>query len=142
MDEKGGWSKVDGRALDVDDIPLAADFDVHSTPAHPLQMCCPSPPPYPSQSMAFKFDSVAAKKEIRHSDRECRQGWRNHTKEERMRNRMEEMKYVLTECPLTACISGKLTCLVVSFHVAHPNTKRSSQEKTDATRRPPKKRPA
>lgn len=79
---------MDVRALDAGDIPLAANFDVQSVPAHPLRTRCPSLPPYPSRSVVFKFDSVAVQKKNRP-----------------------------TECPSTACLSGKSTRLVASFNV-------------------------
>ncbi len=127
---------MDDHTLDVDDIPFAADFDVHSAPAHPLWTCCPSPAPDPSQRTFYKFESVSEKKKSRCGDREYCRGWRNQTKEETMRNRVEEMRYVPTKCPSTACISGKLTH---PSTMSHPNTKSSSQEKTNAAHRPWKK---
>ncbi len=126
---------MDGRALDADDVPFAADFDIHSAPAHPLRTCCPIPTPDPSRITFYKFESVSEKKKSWCGDREYCRGWRNQTKEETMRNRVE-MQYVPTKCPSTACISGKSTR---PSTLSHPNTKSPSQEKTDAARRSWKK---
>ncbi len=121
-DGRGGRSQVDVRALDVDDIPLVADFGIHAALVHPLQTCCPSPSPYPSRSMVFKFDSeTLQRKEIWHGGGECCQRQSNKADKENIRNKVEESQICTHQVPNECMHVGH-----VSSHcstLCHLNTK-------------------